>query len=119
MEPVSALDGHRFLETAFLSPDWHFEGLTPASNWYGSSEEAIWDMCPGCIHERGWLEMDHAEGDICHWMHEAQEYDGEPMVGKWANDKTGEWFTQCYYRQELWLQEEDDAVCEGQTAFVF
>ena len=117
--PVSGIDGHMFIDTAFLGPEWRLDGIYPASKFYSCSEEAIWDMCPGCVDERGWLEIDNASGHICKWMDQAANYDGTPMVGKWVNDKTGEWFTQCYYRREYWVQEEIDERCEGQQALFF
>lgn len=112
--PVSGIDGHMFIDTAFLGQEWRLDGIYPASKFYSCSEEAIWDMCPGCVDERGWLEIDNARGHICKWMDQAANYDGTPMVGKWVNDKTGEWFTQCYYRREAWIQEEIDERCKGQ-----
>lgn len=116
MRPVSGIDGHAFLDTSFLGPEWHLEDVYPASKFYANSEEAIWDMCPGCVDERGWLEIEHAQGEICPWMDQAANYNGKAMVGKWVNDKTGEWFTQCYYRREPWVQEEEEKQVDGQMA---
>lgn len=116
MMAVSGLDGHGYIDTAFLGPEWHIERTVPASDVYTDAESAIWDLCPGCVDERGWLECIDEHGDICPWMDEAQEYDGKPVVDCWVGPN-GQHFTQCHYRRELWLQDEPEVpVLEGQMA---
>ena len=38
---------------------------------------------------------------------------GRPTVDLWESDD-GQWFIQCHYRQDAWLEE--DKTCEGQTS---
>lgn len=112
---MSGLDGRPFIDTAFLGPEWKLAGTVPASEVYADCETAIWDMCPGCVDERGWLEMVDPQGDICPWMHEAGEYGGKPMVDRWEGPD-GQGFHQCHHRREPWDREEEATQCEGQTA---
>ena len=112
---MSGLDGHGFLDTAFLSSEWRLTETVPASAVYADSETAIWDLCPGCADERGWVAMDAARGTICPWMLEAGEYPGKPMVDVWEGPD-GQGFEQCHYRREMWVKEEEDKTCEGQTS---
>lgn len=110
---MSGLDGRGFVDTAFLEPGWRLRGTVPASDVYSDSESAIWDLCPGCVDERGWLGIDNATGDMCPWMYQATEYDGKPMVDVWEGPD-GKRFEQCHYRREPWIQEEEYEQCEGQ-----
>ena len=112
---MSGLDGRGFIDTAFLGPEWKLARMEPASKFYADSETAIWDLCPGCADERGWLAMENPVGKQCPWMHEAGEYPGKPMVDVWEGPD-GKRFEQCHYRREMWVKEEEDKTCEGQTS---
>ena len=78
---------------------WHLEGTVPASAVYRHGEEAIWDLCPGCRDERGWLDILAGEehGEMCPWMDEAMTYDGMPMVDVWTTPE-GKTRHTCHYR---------------------
>lgn len=112
---MGGLDGNVFVDVALLGPEWHVEKTVPASDVYSDSETAIWDMCPGCANERGWLEVEHAHGPMCQWMYEAGEYDGKPMVDLWVGPN-GLRFTQCHHRREPWVEGEHHERSEGQMA---
>ena len=112
---MSGLGGMGFVETAFLGPDWKLRGTYPASDLYSDSETAIWDLCPGCADERGWLEVDNAEGGMCPWMYEAGECPGKPTVDVW-DGPNGHVIAQCHYRRELWAKGYESIMCEGQQS---
>lgn len=111
---MSGLDGKGFVDTSFLGPEWHIEKMVPASDIYSDCETALWDLCPGCADERGWLAMVNERGSMCEWMQEASDYKGKPMVDLWIGPD-GQHFEQCHYRRSPWLAYEESRKCDGQT----